>query len=104
MKAASISLCLALISLGISGCDRDAAGTADPQAATAPPAGPAANASPAAPPAKGQALNAELPPAKSACPDGKGPGDKWKSDCNTCFCDENGKVACTLMACLSDDR
>ena len=30
------------------------------------------------------------------------PGDSFRQDCNTCSCDENGQVGCTLMACLTD--
>lgn len=104
MKALRIFFGLSFCLLVVSSCDRDASGTTDPKDASAQAAAPAGSARPARQTAKGQALQAELPPANSACPEGKGPGDKWKSDCNTCFCNENGKVACTLMACLSDDR
>jgi len=32
-------------------------------------------------------------------------GDRFKDDdgCNTCFCEENGSVSCTEMACVDDD-
>lgn len=29
------------------------------------------------------------------------PGTRWKQDCNSCWCSEDGFAACTLMACLS---
>lgn len=28
------------------------------------------------------------------------PGTRWKSDCNNCWCSENGFAACTLKGCL----
>lgn len=30
------------------------------------------------------------------------PGEPFKSDCNTCVCDEDGNVQCTLEACAPD--
>jgi hypothetical protein len=30
------------------------------------------------------------------------PGDSFRDDCNTCTCESNGAVACTLMACPTD--
>ena len=30
------------------------------------------------------------------------PGDSFREDCNTCSCGGDGRVACTLMACLAD--
>jgi len=34
------------------------------------------------------------------------PGDQFPADdgCNTCFCDENGQVSCTEMACCIDEN
>lgn len=26
-------------------------------------------------------------------------GEQWKEDCNTCFCNDEGKAVCTRMAC-----
>ncbi len=31
-------------------------------------------------------------------------GDSWKDDCNTCSCNEDGKVVCTRMACNVPDK
>lgn len=102
-KLSSLALVLGLLALPA--CERDAAGTASPAEAAQAPETPAA---PAQGEAKGegaaqQELRAAMPEEGSACPEGKGPGDKWKVDCNTCFCSPEGKVACTLMACIDDD-
>ncbi len=40
------------------------------------------------------------PTGGALCEDGAHrPGDAWKADCNTCRCDDHGKVLCTRMAC-----
>jgi hypothetical protein len=31
------------------------------------------------------------------------PGTNWKEDCNSCWCTEHGRSACTLMACSSHE-
>jgi len=32
------------------------------------------------------------------------PGEKWQQDCNTCTCDYDGLVKCTLADCYSNDN
>ncbi len=52
-----------------------------------------------APPKDGAAGEAR-PTGAAPCEDGvHRPGDAWKVDCNTCRCDDQGKVLCTRMAC-----
>lgn len=90
--------------LALPGCERDGAATASPEEAAKAPATATAGAPEAKEDANGQSLRAALPAEGSACPEGRGPGDKWKVDCNTCYCSEEGKVACTLMACIGDEK
>lgn len=98
-KFSSLALVLGLIA--VPACERDSAGTATPAEAAQTPE---AQATPAPAQGEGQEeLRAAMPDEGSACPEGKGPGDKWKVDCNTCFCSPEGKVACTLMACIGDE-
>lgn len=84
--------------LCLSACDREGAGTATPEESAAAPASAKAGPEGVTPaePASAQVDG-------STCPEGKGPGDTWTSDCNTCYCSEDGKVACTLMACMETD-
>jgi len=36
------------------------------------------------------------------CKDGHEIGDRWKDDCNDCWCKEGGQIVCTRKACKHD--
>jgi hypothetical protein len=43
-------------------------------------------------------------PAAGTCEGGaRTAGERWKVKCNTCTCQADGEVTCTLMACFGDD-
>lgn len=101
---------VALFSILLSGCGQKAP-TSEPQnmqadAAPAPApveaSTPPADAPPTANAPAPQAIAAELKlQDDQGCPAGKKAGDSWKHECNTCTCTSEGKVACTLKACMN---
>ena len=40
--------------------------------------------------------------AETGCSNGRGIGDRWTEDCNTCRCGDDGQVVCTRKACLPE--
>ena len=36
------------------------------------------------------------------CKDGHEVGDRWKDDCNDCWCKEGGNIVCTRKLCKKD--
>ena len=48
----------------------------------------------------GRAIGAIKNPAATKCKDGEhSVGDRWKKDCNDCWCKDDGEVVCTRKAC-----
>jgi hypothetical protein len=51
---------------------------------------------PATPAAASGDMKAAAP---TKCKDGHEIGDRWKDDCNDCWCKEGGQIVCTRKAC-----
>jgi hypothetical protein len=54
---------------------------------------------PASPAAASGDMKAASP---TKCKDGHEIGDRWKDDCNDCWCKEGGQIVCTRKACKHD--
>lgn len=54
---------------------------------------------PATPAAASGDMKAASP---TKCKDGHEIGDRWKDDCNDCWCKEGGQIVCTRKACKHD--